>query len=388
MASRAILNALNQAVKDGVFPGAVLLVSRRGEICFHEAVGFAALKPRMIRMTRSTIFDLASLTKPVATTTAAMKLVDRSAMKLDDPISRFIPEFSGGEKDRVTVRHLLNHSSGLRAWQPIYKEALKEARGQKGFLGSPAAKRFVLDRIHRSRLVYSPGTKSLYSDLGFILLGELVEGIVALSLDRFCRNEIFRPLAMKQTSYIRTGSNRRGRFAATERSDWRKKIVTGQVHDDNAYVMGGVAGHAGLFGTAMDLNRFAQMMLGSLRGNDALVPRKIVETFVTRQTTPGSSWALGWDTPSKSPRSPSSSGRFFSPRSFGHLGYTGTSLWIDPEQDLVVVLLTNRVHPTSRNIKIRTFRPLIHDLVYKVCCGLVLGVSQPSIAASRSGVHP
>jgi CubicO group peptidase (beta-lactamase class C family) len=166
---------------------------------------------------------------------------------------------------------------------------------------------------------------------------------------------------MKQTSYIRTGSKRRGRFAATERSDWRKKIVTGRVHDDNACVMGGVAGHAGLFGTAMDLNRFAWMMLESLHGRDTFISRKIVETFVTRQATPGSSWALGWDTPSD----PSSSGRFFSPRSFGHLGYTGTSLWIDPEQDLTVVLLTNRVHPTSRNIKIRTFRPLIHDRVYR-----------------------
>lgn len=365
MASRAILIALNQAVKDGVFPGAVLLVSRRGEVCFHEAAGFAALKPRTIRMTRATIFDLASLTKPVVTTTAVMKLLDRSAMKLDDPVSRWIPQFSGGEKGRVTIRHLLNHSSGLRAWEPLYKKVIARDRRQPGFVGSPAAKRLVLDRIHRNRLVYSPGAKSLYSDLGFILLGELVERVAGFSLDRFCRNEIFRPLEMRRTFYIKVGTERRGRFAATERSDWRKKIVTGQVHDDNAYVMGGVAGHAGLFGTAMDLNRFAQMMLGSLRGNDALVPRKIVETFVTRQTTPGSSWALGWDTPSKSPRSPSSSGRFFSPCSFGHLGYTGTSLWIDPEQDLVVVLLTNRVHPTSRNIKIQTFRPLIHNLVFR-----------------------
>ncbi|MBI3811186.1 MAG: beta-lactamase family protein [Nitrospirae bacterium] len=361
MASRAILNALNQAVKDGVFPGAVLLVSRRGEVCFHEAAGFAALKPRTIKMTRATIFDLASLTKPVATTTAVMILVDRSAIKLDDPVSRWIPEFSGGGKDRITIRHLLNHSSGLRAWEPLYKKVTAMGRRRPGFIGSPAAKEFVLDRIHRSRLVYSPGSKSIYSDLGFILLGELIERVVGFPLDRFCRTEIFRPLKMKQTFYIRTGLKRRGRFASTEQSDWRKKIVTGQVHDDNAYVMGGVAGHAGLFGTAMDLNRFAQIMLGSLRGRETLISPKIVEAFVTRQTTPGSSWALGWDTPSD----PSSSGHLFSPRSFGHLGYTGTSLWIDPEQDMVVVLLTNRVHPTSRNIKIRTFRPLIHNLVYR-----------------------
>lgn len=365
MSSRAIVSALNQAVADGVFPGAVLLVSCRGEVRFHEAVGFAALRPRKIRMTRATIFDLASLTKPVATTAAVMRLMDRSALALEDAVSRFIPEFSDGEKDRVTVRQLLNHSSGLRAWEPFYKEVVAEGRRRPGFVGSPAAKRLVLDRIHRSRLVYRPGTKSLYSDLGFILLGELVERVGGLSLDRFCRNEIFRPLGMKQTFYIKTGAERRGRFAAAERSDWRKKIVTGQAHDDNAYVMGGVAGHAGLFGTATDLNRFARIILESLHGRDTFIPRKIVETFVTRQTTPGSSWALGWDTPSDSPPSPSSSGRFFSPRSFGHLGYTGASLWIDPEQDLTVVLLTNRVHPTSRNIRIRTFRPLIHDLVYR-----------------------
>jgi CubicO group peptidase (beta-lactamase class C family) len=361
MPSRTILSALNQAVKDGVFPGAVLLVSHRDKICFHEAAGFAAVNPRKIRMTRATLFDLASLTKPVATTTAVMILVDRSEIKLGDPVNRWIPEFSGRGKDGVTIRHLLNHSSGLRAWEPLYKEVIAARRRRPGFIGSPDAKRLVLDRVHRNRLVYSPGAKSLYSDLGFILLGELIENVIGQPLDRFCRKEIFRPLEMRRTFYIKTGPKHRGRFASTERSEWRKKIVTAQVHDDNAYVMGGVSGHAGLFGTAMDLNRFAKMMLGSLRGQDTLVSPKIIEAFVSPQTTPGSSWALGWDTPSD----PSSSGRFFSPRSFGHLGYTGTSLWIDPEQDLVVVLLTNRVHPTSRNIKIRKFRPMIHDLVYQ-----------------------
>jgi serine-type D-Ala-D-Ala carboxypeptidase len=361
MSSRAVLAALNRAVEEGAFPGAVLLVSHRGDVCFHEAVGYAVLRPRKVRMTRTTIFDLASLTKPIATTTAVMSLVDRSAFQLEDPVSRFIPEFSGDGKDRVTVRHLLNHSSGLRAWEPIYREVIKKARGRADFMAGPEAKRIVLDRIHRNRLTYPPGKKSLYSDLDFILLGELVERVSGSSLDRFCRNEVFRPLNMNQTFYLRSHRNRRGRFAATERSDWRKKVVVGQVHDDNAYAMGGVAGHAGLFATAKDLNRFARMMLESLHGHPTILSQKLVQTFVARQTTPKSSWALGWDTPSK----PSSSGRFFSPRSFGHLGYTGTSLWIDPEQDLVAVLLTNRVHPTSRNIKIRTFRPLIHDLVYR-----------------------
>lgn len=361
MSHQVILTALNQAIRRGVFPGAVLLVSYRGQVCFHEAVGFAALRPRRIRMTRATVFDLSSLTKPIATTTAIMKLVGRSVLKLEDPVHRWIPEFSGGGKDRVTVRHLLNHSSGLRAWEPIYREVGDLARGRAGLMGSPDAKRLMLDRVHRNRLVYSPGSRSLYSDLGFMLLGEIIERVSGLALDRFCREEIFRPLGMKRTFYIKTGSRHRGPFAATERSEWRGEIVMGQVHDDHAYAMGGVAGHAGLFATAMDLNRFARMILNALHGGPALTPRKVVKTFVTRQATPGSSWALGWDTPSE----PSSSGRFFSKRSFGHLGYTGTSLWIDPEEDGVVVLLTNRVHPTRRNIKIRKFRPFIHDLVYR-----------------------
>ena len=359
----SILNALNNAVNEGVFPGAVLLAARRGEVQIHEAVGYASLKPHKIPMTRSTIFDLASLTKPIATTTAMMRLVDRGALGLDDPVNRWIPEFSGGDKNRVVVRDLLNHCSGLRAWEPLYKEVIKTANRRAGYVGSPEAKRQVMNRIHRSRLVYTPGTKSVYSDLGFILLGDLIERVSAQPLDRFCHGEVFRPLGLKRTFYIKTGSHPRGKFAATERSEWRRRIVIGEVHDDNAYAMGGIAGHAGLFGTATDLNRVSQMMLEALRGRSAFVSQKIVEGFVTRQTTPGSSWGLGWDTPTESSGAPSSSGRFFSARSFGHLGYTGTSLWIDPEQDLTVILLTNRVHPTSRNIKIRKFRPAIHDLI-------------------------
>jgi CubicO group peptidase (beta-lactamase class C family) len=359
----SILKALNNAVNEGVFPGAVLLAAWRGEVRVHEAVGFAALKPRKVPMTRFTIFDLASLTKPIATTTAVMRLVDRGALGLDDPVNRWIPEFSGGEKDRVRVRDLLNHCSGLRAWEPLYKEVIKSAKRRTGYVGSPDAKQQVLNRIHHSRLVYPPGAKGLYSDLGFILLGEIIERVSGLGLDRFCREQVFRPLGLKRTFFIRTGKPRPGRFAATERSGWRRGIVAGQVHDDNAYVMGGIAGHAGLFGTAADLNRFSLTMLEALRGRNPFVSQKIVESFVTRQPTPGSSWALGWDTPSGSNGAPSSSGRFLSARSFGHLGYTGTSLWIDPEQDLTVILLTNRVHPTSRNIKIRKFRPAIHDLV-------------------------
>ncbi len=359
MGHLAILSALRQAVDRGVFPGAVLLAAREDEIRFHEGVGFASVMPKKIRMSRGTLFDTASLTKPAATTAAVMRLVDRGVLRLEDPVRGFIPEFSGGERDRVTIRHLLNHSSGLRAWAPIYREAASMKRGLHG----PALRRRVIELISRRRLVYSPGTRSLYSDLGFILLGDLVERACGLSLDRFCRREIFTPLGMENTFFVRKGRKRAGRFAATERSRTRGRILRGEVHDENAAFMGGVAGHAGLFSTASDLFTFSRMILNGLAGRPGLISKKTLEEFLTRQGTPGSSWALGWDTPSGSPRSPSSSGRFFSKRSFGHLGYTGTSLWIDPDRALTVVLLTNRVHPTSRNVRIRPFRPYLHDRV-------------------------
>jgi len=361
MASSVVLSALSRAAREGVFPGAVLLVSHHGAEALYQAVGYAAVRPRKIRMTRETVFDLASLTKPVATTTAVMRLVERSMLRLDDLVVCSIPQFSGGDKDRVTIRHLLNHSSGLRAWQPFYREIAEEARLRPGYRWNREGKRRLLERVHRSRLVYRPGSKSIYSDLGFILLGEIVERISGVSLDRFCRTEIFNPLGLRNTFFASASRRRTVRFAATEKIDWRGRIVVGQVHDDNAYAMGGVAGHAGLFGTAGDLARFGQMILDARQGRHSFLSQKTVETFTARQNTAGSSWALGWDTPSE----PSSAGRFVSPRAFGHLGYTGTSIWIDPENELVIVLLTNRVHPTSQNLKIRKFRPFIHELIYR-----------------------
>ncbi|HEY4485088.1 MAG TPA: serine hydrolase domain-containing protein, partial [Nitrospiria bacterium] len=181
--------ALQSAVKRGVFAGAVLLVSRRGTVLFHEAAGYASLAPRKVRMTRSTVFDLASLTKPVATTTSVMRLVDRGVLSIDEPVRRRVPEFAGEGKEAVTIRNLLNHSSGLRAWEPFYKEGG----------GSPAARRRILARVFSNPLVYPTGTKSIYSDLGFILLGEIVERAGGMPLDRFSRVEIFSSLKMTRT---------------------------------------------------------------------------------------------------------------------------------------------------------------------------------------------
>jgi CubicO group peptidase (beta-lactamase class C family) len=309
-------------------------------------------------MTRATRFDLASLTKPLATTTAVMLLLDEGSLGLQDPVSRFLPGFESGEKSRVRIFHLLNHSSGLRAWRPYYRE-LGDGRR---IAGSPAGKKAIYEKVHAEKLNYTPGTQSLYSDLGFILLGEIVERAGGLPLDRFCRDRIFRPLSLRGLGYRKASPAGAGRFAATERCPWRGRVLHGEVQDENAWAMGGTAGHAGLFGTAMEVFYLTQRILLAADGKErGFVAPKTAEAFVSRAGTPHSSFALGWDTPS----APSSSGRFFSPRSFGHLGFTGVSVWADRDRGLVAVLLTNRVHPTRRNIKIRAFRPAIHDLIVK-----------------------
>jgi CubicO group peptidase (beta-lactamase class C family) len=355
---------MKKAVAEEVFPGAVLLVGHRGRVIFHEAVGDAQRVPRRIRMTRETRFDLASLTKPLATTTAFMLLLHEGKIALDDPVGQWIPEFNQAPKKKVTVFHLLNHSSGLRAWRPYYKEFVKD----RNRIGTEKARAAVYEMVHRERLTYPTGSRSLYSDLGFILAGEIVEKVSGLQLDLFCHDRIFKPLGLRMIRFHgATGKPAAARrYAATESCPWRKRVLIGEVHDDNAYVMGGAAGHAGLFGTALDVYRLTRQILASANGRDErFFPQKIVEPFVTRAGTPNSSWALGWDTPS----APSSSGRFFSPRSFGHLGFTGCSIWADRDRDLIVVLLTNRVHPTSRNVRIRAFRPAIHDRIMEELIG-------------------
>lgn len=359
-----VVSLMKKAVLDGVFPGAVLLIAHRGEVILHEAFGDAARVPRKIPMTRQTRFDLASLTKPLATTTALMLLLERGKIALSDPVGRWIPEFNQGRKAGVAIFHLLNHSSGLQAWRPYYRDFIKGWRG----IGTAAVRKKVYEMVHRERLTYPTGSTGLYSDLGFILAGEIVETVSGMELDRFCRERIFGPFGLRALGFRRVRGRRARsmKFAATERCLWRRRILWGEVHDDNAYVMGGVAGHAGLFGTALDVWRLTDRILAASNGKDErFLPQKIVEPFIARAGTPHSSWALGWDTPS----APSSSGRFFSPRSFGHLGFTGGSIWADRDRDLVVVLLTNRVHPTSRNVRIRAFRPMIHDLIIEELIG-------------------
>lgn len=353
----AITAALEQGVRDGVFPGAVLLVQEGGRIERCDVLGAAALSPSQESMTRDTLFDLASLTKPIATTTAALRLIDRGVLALDQPVAKWLPSFIGKDKQCVTLFHLLNHSSGLPAWKPFYKTIAPEEAGR--------ANARLHEQILAEPLVYPVGSQSVYSDLGFILLGLIIERATRQPLDQFCRDELFTPLGMDSTAFrpLDRPELATRTIAATEQCAWRGRLLRGQVHDENCFALGGVTGHAGLFAPADDLARFVAAIIAADRGRGkgplAGVPASLLDQFLSRQSTPGSSWGLGWDTPSE----PSSAGRGFSPRSCGHLGYTGTSLWIDRNRGWGVLLLTNRVHPTSRNVKISVFRPLIHDLI-------------------------
>ena len=362
--------ALDQAIAQAEIPGAVVLARMRrdGELLEHCSVrGSAVLRPERIPMTRETIFDLASLTKPLATTTAVLLLAAEGALGLDDPVAKVLPAFAERGKDAVTVRHLLTHSSGLKPWRGFHDLLLeRERKSGERIIGTPAAREWILERILRSGLVHAPGSAAVYGDLDFSVLGAVVEALARQPLDRFCAERIFGPLGLAHTGFVPLGDGAgiseaaRRRFAATEGCPWRGRIVWGEVHDPNASVLGGVAGHAGLFASAEDVLRFAETWLDVWHGRSEALPREWLRRFCERQELPkGSDWALGWDTPTPGQ---SSSGRHFSERSVGHLGFTGTSLWIDLEQEAIVVMLTNRVHLVAKRSRFE-LRPRVHDLV-------------------------
>jgi CubicO group peptidase (beta-lactamase class C family) len=370
MGFSAVEDALDEAVSRGVFPGAVLLVSRSGEVVFERAVGSRSIEPERAAMRPEVVFDLSSLTKPLATTLAFLLLVKDRRVTIDDRVTRYFHNFGVHGKGRVTFRHLLTHSSGLAAYRPFYKEIARLERqgGRLNFVASRGAKEWVFEQIHREKLEAEPGTKAIYSDLGFMLLGQVVETITRQTLDRFLQSRIYGPLGLRALSFIDLTQMRARRIepvsdmiAATARCPWRKRVLCGEVDDDNAYAMGGVAGHAGLFGSARDVDALATILEKAGRGEHDLLPRELVEQMWTIDpAVPGSTRTLGWDTPS--PRS-SSAGTRMSERTVGHLGFTGTSLWMDLERGVHVVLLTNRVHPSRDNDRLGEFRPRIHDLV-------------------------
>lgn len=316
------------AIEKGEVPGAVVLVGRRGKIAYAKAIGRRAIVPDAEDMTRDTRFDLASLTKPVATATSVMMLAEAAKLRLDEPFTRYLPEFDNHGKGVITIEQLLRHRSGLVADNPIDDYADGPDR--------------AWERLANLELVAEPGTRFLYSDVNFMILGKLVERVSGAPLDVFAREQTFTPLGMEST--FRPESPMR--IAPTEPA--AGTMLRGVVHDPRARALGGVAGHAGLFGTADDLALFAQMILNSGRGSDGrrILSRASVLAMTDPGTTPaGQRRGLGWDmdTPFSAPR-----GSLFGRRSFGHTGFTGTSLWIDPESEMFVILLSSRLHPDGK----------------------------------------
>ena len=321
----AIDHIMSRAIRAGGFPGGVVVVGRRGAVAMEKGYGTLGWSDKTKVVPERTIYDLASLTKVVATTTALMILFDQGKIDLDAPVSTYLPTFSGGAKDDITLRLLLEHRSGLPAGRDIWRHAFTPEDARAAAIATP--------------LECSPGACLIYSDIGADILGFVVEALAGERMDTFMQEHVFEPLKMEETAF-RPHWTLRDRIAPTELNPPRGYPLRGEVHDENAYVMGGVAGHAGLFSTASDLAMFAQMMLngGELNGV-RIIAHSTVALFTARTAEKGSR-GLGWDTCAKD----SACGRLLSPRAFGHTGFTGTSLWIDPDRDLFVILLTNRVH--------------------------------------------
>lgn len=336
-------------VKDSIFPGGVLLIGKDGKIIYEKGFGHLTYNLSSQEVNASTIYDLASLTKVIATTTAVMLCIDKGLFKLEDKVVDYLPKFGKNGKDKITIQNLLLHNSGFAAYKTFYKQYSSSEQ--------------VINAIFDEKLEYPTGTKTVYSDFGFITLAKIIEKVTNKSFDEFCRDEIFLPLGMLNSKFNPPSSDYK-KIAPTELDNyWRNKLVHGTVHDENSALLNGVAGHAGLFSTAKDLSFLAQMLLqkGFYQGNQ-LIKKETVELFTKRYSSQ-SSRALGWDT--KSEDSPSSSGQYFSSNSYGHTGFTGTSIWIDPDKNLFVILLTNRVYPTRNNTKHIKFRPLLHDAIIK-----------------------
>jgi len=336
---------LEQAIRERAFPGASIAVTHRGQLVALKGFGQFTYEEAAPTVTTGSIFDLASVSKVLATTTMAAVLYERGLLDLDAPVIAIVPEFARNEPRcrQVTFRMLLAHSSGLPAYEKLFMKA--PSRDE------------LLSAAFGVRLVSDPGTKAEYSDIGFIILGVALERIADEALDIFCQREIFGPLGMIHTTF-NPAVELRNLIPPTV-DDWtfRNRIIQGEVQDENTSAMGGVAGHAGVFSTAEDVATFAHAMLN---GGLPILRPETLAIFTKREETPlGSSRALGWDTPS----SPSQSGKYFSAKSFGHLGYTGTSLWIDPDRLLSVTLLTNRTWPDCKNQTVKEIRPRFHNAV-------------------------
>jgi len=361
-------DVIESAIKDKAFPGATLAVGYRGKVSLH-AFGKFTYDPKAPDVAINTMYDIASLTKVVATTTLVAKLAEGDfpvRLDLDAPVARYLPEWAPSNNNvpqpdwrrRVTVRHLLTHTSGL----PPFKEYWRTSK----------SKQDTLDKIFAEPLDYEPGTKEVYSDLGIILMAEIIERLTGKPLDVLARENIFSPLAMSNTMY-KPAKKIWPTIAPTEiDNQYRHHLIQGEVHDENAAAIGGVSGHAGVFSTAPDLAAFCQMLLnGGVYAHQRILRRATVAEFTAAQELSGGTRTLGWAVPTEG----GSSGHFMGPHTFGHTGFTGTSIWIDPDRQLFVVLLTNRVHPTRENQKIAKVRPALHDAIMQA---LGLATAVPS----------
>lgn len=327
------LAAIDDVIAEGLryerMPGCVVLVGYRGKITWLKSYGFRQVKPDLVPMTTDTVFDLASLTKPIATATSILLLIEDGLVELDAPATKYIPEFGVEGKEVITIRQLLTHQSGL-----LPDNSIKDYEN-----GRAAA--FL--RIHELDLRAEPGTRFMYSDVGFIVLGEIVERVSGKALDVFANERIFTPLGMSETGFNPPADLKKRAAPTQERNgEWMR----GEVHDPRAFRMGGVAGHAGLFSTAEDLARYAQMLINNGRlGEMRILKPETSQLMQTSQEVSSGVRTLGWD---RRTGYSSNRGDLFSPDAFGHGGFTGTALWIDPEQEMIVIFLSNRIHPNGK----------------------------------------
>lgn len=378
---------MKKAVSSGVFPAADLLVAKNGEEIFHGRYGDAR---------EGSCFDIASITKPICTATLCMMLVEEGLIKLEDSVYQWLGGAREPHHKQMLISNLLEHTSGLPRWQPYYRELPLD------LVGTGGGEKFLLESCFGEPLVCKPGEKTIYSDVGYILLGEVIEQAAGAPLDVLFANRIARPLNLTETFFVRsigkpsyTGrrtfatsdqhvptpkssppekrGEKKRRFMPTEDCPWRERVIHGEVHDQNTYALGGVSGQAGLFSTASDVNQFVYEFVRCYFGESDWIPQGAIARFINkerfsklssrRKSSKGEETFFGgWNIPSVDN---SSSGHYFSNESIGHLGYTGCSLWLDLKKKFWVVLLSNRIHPSITNEKIRGFRPLIHDLIYE-----------------------
>jgi CubicO group peptidase (beta-lactamase class C family) len=369
---------LQKGIDENVFPGAVLLVGRKGKILFHEGYGNKWHKTSNFAiptsMTADTVFDVASLTSGLVTSIILMKLIEQGKLKLDERVSRYIPRFSILGKSTITIGHLIAHTSGLPRWYPFYEDLVhKEVAFKVGLMTTQGIKDYIVNTISKLKLNESVGENYLYSDLGLIILGAIIEITTGKNLNALAFEHIFSPLALNSSSYIKVNSRLQGKnssspyepitemIAPTELCQWRKKILWGEVHDDNAWIMGGVAPQSGLFTSAKDIHSIVSNLLLSLRGQSNYLSQDTVRHFLkTGIRLNERDIKYGWDSPD------ALNGMIYtglSDASFGINSFTGCSVWADPAQDLDIILLTNRINPSRDNKKILNFRPELYRAI-------------------------